>query len=103
MRRYQHMLQDVEETVRILRGDRKVPFRLAMGTSAYVRLRQIVDHGADPGLPNAYGAAPRSMLVLSGLPMIVEEQWPPNMWAVLSADGRALQTGILNEGDDRDQ
>lgn len=85
------------ETIRILRGDASIPFRMAIGTRAYARLREILDHGADPGVPNAWGSAPRSMLMLSGLPVVVEEKWPPNLWAILDRNGDAIQGGILND------
>jgi hypothetical protein len=94
---YRSALDELRETIRIMRGpDVDMPFRMAMGTTAYTRLRAILDQGADPGLPNAYGSAPRSMLLLSGLPIVVEEKWPPNLWAVLDREGNALQGGILN-------
>lgn len=94
---YRAMIDEMIESVRIMRGDNDIPFRLAIGTSAYVRLRDILDNKADPGLPNAYGSAPRSLLIMSGLPIVVEEKYPPNLWAVLDRDGNALQGGILND------
>lgn len=97
MRDYRSALEEMRESIRIMRGpDANMPFRMAMGTSAYTRLREILDQGADPGIPNAWGSAPRSMLLLSGLPIVVEEKWPPNLWAVLDREGNAMQGGILN-------
>jgi hypothetical protein len=104
MRDYRAAIEEVRESVRIMRGDDASRFRLVMGTQAYVRLREILDHGADPGPPNAWGSAPRSLLMLSGAPIFVEEKWPPNLWAVLDPNGNAIQGGILNallpEGDE---
>jgi hypothetical protein len=92
------MIDEMMASVRVMRGDdADFPFRLAIGTSAYVRLRDILDNRADPGLPNAYGSAPRSLLIMSGLPIVVEEKYPPNLWAVLDRNGNALQGGILND------
>lgn len=97
MPNYRSALAELQENIRILRGpDANMPFRMVMGTSAYVRLRDILDHGADPGLPNSWGSAPRSMLLLSGLPIDVEDRWPPNLWAILDRNGDAIQGGILN-------
>ncbi len=94
---YRAMIDEMIESVRVMRGDSEIPFRLMIGTRAYIRLRDILDNRADPGLPNAYGSAPRSLLMLSGLPIVVEEKYPPNLWAVLDRNGNALQGGILNE------
>ena len=93
---YRAAIHEVRETVRILRGDDATRFRLVMGAGAYVRLRDILDNGADPGTPNSWGSAPRSLLMLSGAPIFVEEDWPPNLWAVLDPYGNAIQGGILN-------
>ncbi len=94
---YRAALAEMQETVRILRGDKNVPYRMVIGTAAYIRLRDILDHGADPGLPNRWGSAPRSLLLLAGLPIVVEEIWPSNLWAILDSDGKAIQAGILND------
>jgi hypothetical protein len=93
---YRGMIDEMRRYAQRIRPEGESPFRLAIGTSAYARLREILDRGADPGLPNAWGSAPRSLLIMSGLPIIVEEKWPPNLWAVLDRKGNAIQGGILN-------
>lgn len=97
MRDFRETVREIQETVRIMRGDDAVPFRMVFGTTAYVRLRDIMERGADPGLPNTWGAAPRSLLLLYGLPIDVDDRLPGNMWFVLDRNGDAIQAGILNQ------
>lgn len=70
------------------------PSRLRMGTTAYKALRALCASEQPETLP---ARAHYGRLVLSGLPIHVDEDWPPNLWAVLDDRGDAVRVGILPE------
>jgi len=95
--RYREMLTDVMLGVKAMRGDGPIPHRITMGTGAYRRMRAVLEQHEEPGFPGQPGSIPRSLLVISGLPVAIDEGWPTNLWAVLDTEGKAVQAGVLDD------
>lgn len=69
--------------------------KIRVGAAAYATLVAVLAGEKLAALAGEPDAVSRGLLVLTGLPLYVEEEFPPNMYAVIDGRGYAVMAGIL--------
>jgi hypothetical protein len=93
---YENALDEVLEWARKHRPPETIPVEIRLGAKAYNRLIQVLRGQASPGLPSSPFGISRQLLMLTGLPMFIDDHYPANLWAVIDGRGEAMTAGVIN-------
>jgi len=90
--RWMTMRAELIAAVESFRTDRPRPAVVKIGKDAYEVLVKNIATKPAAGVSGL-------QMALTGMPILIMEDWPPNMYAVVDTEGQAITGGILDRAE----